>query len=70
MSGKTSTEAKNRWNKKTYDRVLLVIPKGRKEVLEQRAKETGQSVNGYLNRLIQTDLGLSDEAWKRAEDDE
>lgn len=67
--GKTSASVKNRWNAKAYDRIGLVVPKGRKETLEQRAQETGESVNGYLNRLIREDLGLSEAAWKAREDE-
>lgn len=65
--GKTSASVKNRWNAKAYDRIGLVVPKGRKETLEQRAQETGESVNGYLNRLIREDLDLSEAAWKARE---
>lgn len=68
MGGKTSAAVKNRWNKNNYDRILLVIPKGKKEHLEHRAEETGESVNGYLNRLIRTDLGLTEAEWKAREE--
>lgn len=66
--GKTSASVKNRWNAKAYDRIGLMIPKGRKENLEQRSAETGESVNGYLNRLIRTDLGLTEAEWKAREE--
>ncbi len=66
---KTSSAVKDRWNKKTYDQVAFRVPKGRKETLEQRAQETGESVNGYLNRLIRDDLGLSEAQWKTREAD-
>ena len=66
---KTSSAVKDRWNKKAYDQIAFRVPKGRKETLEQRAQETGESVNGYLNRLIREDLGLSEAAWKAREDE-
>lgn len=62
--GKTSATVKNRWNKKMYDRVLLVVPKGKKEMITQRAREKGMSVNGYLSSLVRTDLGLTEAEWK------
>lgn len=69
--GKTSAAVKNRYNAKAYDRIGLMLPKGRKETIEQHLSETGESINGYLNRLIRDDLGLSEEAWRtRSEDGE
>lgn len=69
-ASKAQQKAVNKYMSANYDRINLVVPKSRKATIEQRAKACGLSVNGYLNRLIQTDLGLSDEAWKRAEDSE
>ena len=61
---RTSTAVKNRWNKKAYDAINLRIPKGQKQVIETFASDRGESVNGLINRLIQTELGLTDEQWK------
>lgn len=54
------SEAKKRANKKwndanmkeRYDRVQLVLPKGRKAALQAAAEQHGQSVNGFINSLI------------------
>ena len=54
------SEAKKRANKKwndanmkeRYDRVQLVLPKGRKAQLQVAAEQHGQSVNGFINSLI------------------
>lgn len=54
------SEAKKRANKKwndanmkeRYDRVQLVLPKGRKAELQAAAERHGQSVNGLINGLI------------------
>lgn len=67
MGGKASAASKNKWNAKAYDRINLTIPKGRKATIEARAKETGESVNGYINSLIRADVGLSEEDWKNGE---
>lgn len=37
---------------KTYDRINLTVPKGRKEELQAAAERHGQSVNGLINSLI------------------
>lgn len=52
---------------RAYDRINLTVPKGRKATIEARAKETGESVNGYINGLIRADVGLQEEEWKNGE---
>ena len=45
---KTSSEVKNRWNKKTYDRITVMAPKGKKEEWLKIAKEKGfKGLSGY-----------------------
>ena len=61
----TSSKVKQRWNKKNYDRLAILIPKGQKEVFaEQVRKEYGLSMNGFINWKIRTLLGVSEENWK------
>lgn len=38
--------------KANYDRISITLPKGTKE----RIKEKGESLNGYINRLVSEDL--------------
>lgn len=45
-----------RYVKANYDRLGLTIPKGEKDKIKARADELGESVNGYINRLIQEDM--------------
>lgn len=53
-------EANKKWNdanlKEKYDRIQLVIPKGEKDTIQKAAKQTGESVNGFIWRLIQAEL--------------
>lgn len=41
---------------KTYDRINLTVPKGNKEVIKEAAALNGESVNGFINRLIDDEL--------------
>ena len=66
--GKTSSTVKNRYNAKAYDRVSIMLPKGRKQAVEAHAKARGESVNGLVNALLRADMGLSEDEWKRAEE--
>lgn len=64
---RTSAAVKNRYAAKAYDNLRIIVPKGRKQTVEARALEAGESVNGYVNGLIRADLGLSEEEWKQGE---
>jgi len=48
----TSNEVKRRYNEKAYDRLQLVVPKGKKADLQTHASARGESLNGFVNRAI------------------
>ena len=50
--GKASTKAQNKYINKAYDRINLVVPKGKKEAIKEYADSLGESVNGFINRAI------------------
>lgn len=49
-------ERKAKWQNdyisRTYDRVNLTMPKGRKEVIQAHAEARGESLNAFINRAI------------------
>ena len=49
---KAQQNATNKWIAKVYDRINLTVPKGRKEEIHAFAAQTGESVNGFINRAI------------------
>lgn len=53
-----------KYNAANYDRIEVKVPKGRKQVVEVHARERGESINGLINRLLQAELGISDDEWK------
>ena len=57
-------KANDKWNeenlKKRYDRIQLVVPKGRKADIQVAAKSQGLSVNGWINSLIDAALEQED----------
>ena len=75
---KPISEARKRANKKwndenqtkRYDRIQLVVPKGRKNDIDEFAKAQGESVNGLMNTLLREAMGMSEEAWKTVTDDD
>lgn len=58
------SEAKKRANKKwndenmkeRYDRIQIVVPKGKRELIQATAKNNGETVSGFINRLINDEL--------------
>ncbi len=55
--GKASTKAQNKYIAKAYDRINLTVPKGQKEIIQAHAQERGESVNGFISRAIQEQMG-------------
>ena len=56
-NSKARIAANNRYNEKAYDRINIAVPKGRKADLQAVAANHGQSVNGFINSLIDDALG-------------
>ena len=51
-SGKTSAASKNKYNSKAYDRIVIFLPKGKKDVVKTAADAVGQSMNAYIKQAI------------------
>lgn len=45
-------EATARYNKKAYDRIDLVVPKGKRQMIKDFAKRKGMSTNSFINAAI------------------
>lgn len=42
----------NEFNKKAYDRINLMVGKGKKDIIKAVADTNGESVNAFINRAI------------------
>ena len=51
--GKTSSAVHNRYQRKAYDRVTTLVPKGQREELKAHAETQGESLNAFVKRAIQ-----------------
>ena len=56
---KAQQKAVNKYMAANYDRINLTVPKGRKEEIQAFATQTGESVNGFINRAIGEAMGES-----------
>ena len=68
-ASKAQVKATNRYNAKAYDRIQIVVPKGKKAEVEAHAKSKGESVNGLVNALLRQDMGFSEDEWKQTASD-
>ena len=57
---RTSSKVKNRYNKKTYDNILLVVKKGEKELIKAFAESRGMSLNGFITSLVREEMERED----------
>lgn len=53
-----STKSKNKYNKKAYDRLTLMVPKGGKQQLQDAAESDNCSVNTWIKEAILKRWGL------------
>ena len=53
-------ERKAKWQNdyiaRTYDRVNLTMPKGKKDIIQSHAEAQGESVNHFINRAIDNQI--------------
>lgn len=52
------SEANNRFDAKNYDRISVIIPKGAKDLLKEKAAAEGLSVNRYIIEAVEQRSGL------------
>ena len=45
-------EATARYNKKAYDRIDIIVPKGKRELIKSFARKQGKSTNKFINEAI------------------
>ena len=50
--GKTSAAVKNKYAAKAYDRIQLVVKKGKKAEIKAYAETHGYSLNSFINEAI------------------
>jgi predicted HicB family RNase H-like nuclease len=54
---KTRSEINYAYAKKAYDDIRLQVKKGKKDIIKAHAAKNGESLNGYINRLIRESIG-------------
>ena len=49
---KSQQRAVNKYMKEKYDRINLLLPKGKKDIVQDHVQITSESVNAFINRAI------------------
>ena len=53
-------QANKKWNdanmKDKYDRIQIVVQKGKRDRIKEAAEQNGETVSGMINRLIDAEL--------------
>lgn len=49
----------NEYNKEKYDRMSIMLPKGKRAIIKNRANNLSLSVNAYINRIVDNDISSS-----------
>ena len=52
----TSKAAVQRYKKKAYDAIQVLVPKGDRDIIKQFAKERGQGLNEFIKALIYREM--------------
>lgn len=56
---KATNKAVQKYSLKAYDNLTIRVYKGKKELIKAYAESNGESLNGYINRLIAQDMGAA-----------
>jgi len=55
-------EATARYNKKAYDRIDLIVPKGKRQAIADFAKSKGMSTNKFINEAVDRAMTVKEDA--------
>lgn len=48
----SNTQYKNEFNRQNYDQIVLMIPKGKKEIWKEEAKKQNMSLNAFVQEAV------------------
>lgn len=57
---KVRSKKQNEWIDKNRDKINLLVPKGRKEVIKQYAKSNNMNVTQFIVQLIENELSKNE----------
>ena len=64
-SSEALKRAIKKYDQEKVDRIIFRVPKGKKEIIQEHAIKTGESLNAFLNRAIDTTMLQDDQSNKQ-----
>lgn len=55
-------EATARYNKRAYDRIDIIVPKGKRAIIKDYAQKQGKSTNRFINDAIDKAMSEQEDA--------
>lgn len=55
---RTSSQVKNRYNKKVYHTISIRLPKGWREQVKEAAEAAGESFAGYVRNAVESRMDV------------
>jgi len=68
-ASKAQIKATNKYNASAYDRLNIVVPKGRRDVIKAFADQHGESINSLVNSLLRREIGLTENEWEARQEE-
>ena len=62
-------EATARYNKKAYDRINIIVPKGQRQIIKDFAASQGKSLNRFICEAIERQMRPAQEIHSKTEED-
>ncbi len=62
-------EATARYNKKAYDRINIIVPKGQRQIIKDFAASQGKSLNRFICEAIERQMRPAQEIQSKTEED-
>jgi hypothetical protein len=56
-ASKAHMRATAKWEKENYAQLVIMVPKGKKELIKKCAASKGESMNSFITRLIYKEMG-------------
>ena len=58
VNSKAQTKATTKYVRENYDRILVKMPKGRRDIVKAHASALGENTNSFINRLLCEACGI------------
>ena len=62
---KRNIQYRNKYNAENYDRINLILPRGKRDSIKNHVHRTGETTNGFIKRAIDETMARDDKMENR-----